>query len=605
MWSDRIPNGQLFLLFLFFFLGTDGVAAKAPPGAEVYAAHCAVCHEAVGAARVPPQSTLRQLSAARITAALTSGVMRQQGAGLSSQQIKDVSDWLGAPVQESTTVNTCPGDASPSKQKTLGWTTWGVTPENWRYQKEGTLPPKAVEHLELKWAYGASGVKFMRSQPVVSEGRVYLGTDDGKVSALDAKTGCTFWSSKVRNVRSGLVIGRASQEEALFFGDVTGVVHALDLRSGKELWQSKIADHPVAFITGAPTYYEGRLYVPLASYEEVSVIAPNYPCCTFRGSLSSLDAATGKTLWQTHTITESPAVHGKTKDGSDTMGPSGAAIWSSPTIDTKKGIVYVTTGDNYSDPPSETSDAVLALDLASGKILWSRQFTRPDVYNLACGKPGEGACGPDFDFGAPPMLLSLPSGQRALLLGQKSGMVYAVDPDEQGKLLWQQRAGRGGALGGIEWGLATDGETLFVALSDIAFKQPASPGMLVADSKIGGGLAAYRVDSGHLRWKAASPDCGERQACSPAQSAPVSVMPGVVFSGSLDGHVRAYSATDGKVMWDFDTERSFDTVNHVAAEGGSIDVAGPVIADGMVFVSSGYSQYGGKGGNVLLAFGPG
>ena len=537
--------------------------------------------------------------------ALTSGVMRQQGAGLSGQQIKDVSEWLGTPAQESTTANACPESASLSKGKTTGWTTWGVTPENWRYQKDGGLPSQALAHLELKWAYGAAGVKFMRSQPVVYQGRVYLGTDDGTVSALDAKTGCTFWSSKVKNVRSGLAIGRAANEEALFFGDVTGVLHALALRSGKELWQSKIADHPAAFITGAPTYHEGRLYVPLASYEEVSVIAPNYPCCTFRGSLSSLDSATGKTLWQTHTIAETPGIHGKTKDGRDILGPSGAAIWSSPTIDTKKRVVYVTTGDNYSDPPSETSDAVLALDRASGKIRWSRQFTRPDVFNLACGKPGEGSCGPDFDFGAPPVLVSLSSGQRALLLGQKSGMIYAVDPDAQGKLLWQQRAGRGGALGGVEWGLATNGQSVFVALSDIAFKQAGGPGKLMIDPKIGGGLAAFRVDSGQLLWKAPAPDCGDRQPCSPAQSAPVSAMPGVVFSGSLDGHVRAYSASDGKVMWDYDTERSFDTVNHASAEGGSIDVAGPVIAGRMMFVSSGYSQYGGKGGNVLLAFGPG
>ncbi len=191
------------------------------------------------------------------------------------------------------------------------------------------------------------------------------------------------------------------------------------------------------------------------------------------------------------------------------------------------------------------------------------------------------------------------------MLGQKSGMIYAIDPDAQGKLLWQQRAGRGGALGGIEWGLVTDGETLFVALSDIAFKQSGGPAKLMIDSKAGGGLAAYRADSGQLVWKAPAPDCGDRQPCSPAQSAPVSAMPGVVFSGSLDGHVRAYSATDGHVTWDFDTERSFDTVNHVPAAGGSVDVAGPVIAEGMVFVSSGYSQYGGKGGNVLLAFGPG
>jgi polyvinyl alcohol dehydrogenase (cytochrome) len=268
--------------------------------------------------------------------------------------------------------------------------------------------------------------------------------------------------------------------------------------------------------------------------------------------------------------------------------------------------LYVTTGDNYSIPATATSDAVLALDLDNGKIVWSRQFTEGDVFNLACAFRRDPTCkeeaGPDFDFGSSPILVTLAGGKRSLILGQKSGMIYAIDPDRRGELLWQARAGKGGALGGIQWGPATDGRTIFAAVSDIAFLPSTEPGKMNTDPNTGGGLVAYTVDSGREQWRAKPMPCGDRRPCSPAQSAAVTAIPGVVFSGSLDGHIRAYSTADGKLLWDFDTERSFNTVNGVAASGGSLDAAGAVVAEGMVFVVSGYPTNGGKPGNVLLAF---
>jgi polyvinyl alcohol dehydrogenase (cytochrome) len=322
--------------------------------------------------------------------------------------------------------------------------------------------------------------------------------------------------------------------------------------------------------------------------------------------VSALDAANGNLLWQTHTIAETPSVVAKTAEGKEVWGPSGAGIWSSPTVDSQAHVLYVTTGDNYSAPATPTSDAVLALDLDSGKIVWSRQFTEGDVFNLACITRHDPSCkpdtGPDFDFGSSPILMALSGGKRTLIAAQKSGMIYALDPDHRGQLLWKARAGKGGSLGGIQWGPATDGRTIFAAISDLAFLKSEDPTKLNINPEVGGGLAAYAVDSGREEWKAPAASCGERRPCSPAQSAAVTAIPGVVFSGSLDGHLRAYSAAGGKVLWDFDTERSFDTRNGVAANGGSLDVAGPVVAEGMVFVVSGYPAYGGKSGNALLAF---
>jgi len=290
-------------------------------------------------------------------------------------------------------------------------------------------------------------------------------------------------------------------------------------------------------------------------------------------------------------------------------GPSGASIWSAPTLDVERKVIYAGTGDNFSDPASNMSDAVVAFDMQTGKIVWYKQLTAADVYNMACADgPSKASCpekaGPDVDIGASPILVKLANGKRVLLVSQKSGVAHALDPDKNGEILWQTRVGRGGALGGIQWGSASDGKNMYVALSDIAFLQAefATGKKLVADPKVGGGLFALDVATGQKVWSAAPPSCGDRPNCSPAQSAAISAIAGVVFSGSVDGHLRGYSTSDGKVIWDFDTTREFTTVNGVSVKGGSMDGPGPTIAGGMVFVGSGYGAWGGLPGNVLLAF---
>src|SRR5262249_9324241 len=243
---------------------------------------------------------------------------------------------------------------------------------------------------------------------------------------------------------------------------------------------------------------------------------------------------------------------------------SGASVWSSPTLDLQRKAVYVTTGDSYSDPAAKTSDAILAFDMDSGKLLWSRQMTSGDAYTIACDRPDKINCpesnAPDFDFDSPPILLSLPNGKRALVAGQKSGMVHAVDPDAEGKVLWQTRVGKGGKLGGIQWGSAADNEKVYVALSDITFRvgdldAAVGGGKLGLDPKGGGGLFALRIDTGEKVWHTPTPTsgCEGNPRCSPAQSAAVTLIPGVAFSGSIDGHIRAYSTKDGSILWDFNT----------------------------------------------------
>jgi polyvinyl alcohol dehydrogenase (cytochrome) len=497
----------------------------------------------------------------------------------------------------------CPDTLKPAPPTAPSWAGWSPTPANWRFQpeKEAGIPTSSVANLKLKWAFGIPNVRIVRSQPAIYRGRVYVGGNDGTLYALDARTGCTFWATKAsKAVRSGMAVGKAGGADAVFFGDAGGDVYALNANSGEFIWSSHPENHPAATITGTPTYYDGRLYVPMSSGEEQMRRRPGYECCTFRGSVTALDTATGDMIWKTYMAPQTPSSQGKAPTGSTIMGPSGMAVWSSPTLDIAKHRIYVGTGDNYAPPTTPTSDSVVALDMNSGKILWQTQFTKPKVDAIVCGTPARAGCTPpqvpEFDLGASPVLVNLHDGKRVLILGQKTGLVYAVDPDHDGKLLWFDRAGVGGLLGGVQWGMATNGQRVFVAVSDLAF-QGRGP-----DPTKGGGISAYRLEDGKLIWHTPAPGCGDRRPCSPAQSQAVSAIPGAVFSGSIDGHLRAYAAGDGKIIWDFDTARPFDTVNHIQAHGGSLDVGGPVIAAGMIFVVSGYPGFGAMPGNVLLAF---
>lgn len=573
--------------------------AQGPPGAETFERQCATCHRPGSGTRAPLPDALRQMSRDSILRALESGTMKPQGDLLTGTERAAVAEYLGtrslpAPKAGAGLCGTKP--VIPANDPV--WNGWGVDAANTRFQPASAagLDRDSVPKLKLKWAFGFPDAWSTFGQPTVVAGRVFVGSEDGTVYALDAQSGCIYWTYKAPSTVK-TAVSLSPDRHLAYFGDTTANVYAVDAASGSLLWKTNVDSHPAARITGSPLLFDGRLYVPVSSGEEGSATDPKYPCCTFRGSVAALDAQSGKQIWKAYTIPEAAKPTGRRNAvGTELRGPSGGAVWSSPTVDPRRRVIYVGTGNSYSDPASPFTDAIVALDMASGKTLWSKQLTPNDRWNIACVAPDKANCpenpGDDFDFGAPPILRTLPDGRRLLIAGQKSGVVYALDPDSAGKLVWQARIGRGSALGGIEWGGGTDEAVAYFPLSDWEDSKPDA----------GGGLFALRISTGEKVWYAPPPKsaCAGRPGCSMAQMAPVTVVPGVVFSGSLDGHLRAYDARDGRIIWDFDAARDFQTVNGAKAQGGSLNATGPAIVGGMLYVQAGYTN--GIAGNVLLAF---
>jgi polyvinyl alcohol dehydrogenase (cytochrome) len=573
-----------------------------PSGEMLFQGHCSGCHNGAPETRAPVPEVLRQRSPAAILEVLTSGSMRAQGAGLSGLERRAIAEYLGGSLAGDPTgaaVGRCDTTSKFSLSSDSAWNGWGATPGNTRAQpaSAAALSAEQVPQLKLKWAFGFPDATSAWAQPTVVGGWVFVGSQNGTVYALDAKSGCIHWFfSAAGGVRTAISVGALGGGAAVYFGDTAARAYALDASNGQILWKTQVEAHPLARITGAPALYRDRLYVPMSSYEESQGARSDYGCCTFRGSLSSLDAKTGKIVWRTYMIAGVPEPRGKSSTGETLYGPAGAPIWSAPTIDTARELIYVATGNSYAGAAAPTSDAVVALTL-SGKIKWVKQLFPKDVFISGCraGTANPNCAdqsGPDYDFGNSPILAPLPHGRRALVIGQKSGMGWALDPEKRGKVLWQYRAGVGGALGGIEWGSAVDAEHAYFAVSDIFAAEP-------------GGLHAVNLQSGKRVWYAPPPppSCAAGPRCNAAQAAAISVIPGIVFSGSNDGTLRAYSTRSGAVVWEAHTEREFQTVNGVPAKGASMLGPGPIIAGGMVYVASGYGAFGGRPGNVLLAYG--
>jgi polyvinyl alcohol dehydrogenase (cytochrome) len=528
----------------------------------------------------------------------------------------------------------CANASGPVALGSVQWNGWGRTLDNARYQPEPAIRASDVSKLALKWAFGySSGTEF--GQPTIVDERLFVTSSAGRVYALDAKTGCTYWTyDAAAGSRTAVTIGELARKRvvalprklkrtlahldvikapsAAFFGDDAGTVYALDAQKGTLLWKTQIDAHPLARIVGAPVLFEEHLYVAVASTEEEAAANPGYGCCTFRGSVASLDIATGKIAWKSYSVLEEPQPTHKNSAGVQEFGPAGAAISSSPTIDGPRHVLYVATGGSGSGLEQSLTDAVVAFNLADGKLRWVKQLTQPDAGAGAAGQPGAvhtGAAG----FWSSPVLRTLASGNQILFAGQKSGAVYGLDPDHGGEILWQTRIGEAGAgqpgaaqtgampagaapavasagvagrPGGVAWGSAADHRNLYVALS----------GALAQPGNSAGSLTALDLKTGIARWHRAAPEpaCswGEHN-CSHAQAQAVTVMPGSAFSGSMDGHLRAYSTIDGKIVWDFDTAREFQTKNGIKASGGPLDHGGATIVNGSVYVNS---------GNALLAF---
>ncbi len=549
------------------------------------------------------------MSRAKIFDALTTGKMILVAAPLPVIDRLAIANYLGGKEPEEISGGHCAAAAQPLKDL-RGWHGWSIDPENSRSESAASagLDRSQVSKLKLKWAFGFPGATSAFGQPSVAGGRLFVGSAGGAVYALDAQTGCTYWMFKApQTVRTAISVAPyGTGHNAIYFGDAQSTAYALDADTGALLWKTRVDEHPFSHITGSPMLFEERLYVPVSTGAEEFVAAgdPKYQCCTARGSLVALDAKNGERLWKTYTVPEPKPIRVNSA-GTQLMGPSGVSIWSAPTVDVQHKVLYVGTGNEHSGSETTNSDAVLAIDMESGKVLWSKQLTLADHWNVGCVLPGQVNCpekpGEDTDIGSSPILVSLKDGKRLLLVGQKSGVMWALDPDAKGNVVWQMQLGKGGVLGGIMFGSAADGEKVYVPLSDFTLLGPTEGG----DPKVGGGLFALRIATGEKAWYAPpeKPKCTGTLGCTPAQMAAATLIPGAVFNGSMDGHLRAYDTTDGAVIWDFDTGRDFPTVNGVKAHGGSMSASGPVVSGGMLYVNSGYGALGGMPGNVLLAFG--
>jgi len=571
---------------------------SAQEGPTVFINRCIQCHDPNSESHAPLPEALHNLPWQDIVKTLETGSMKAIGAQMSAADKTAVARYLGkaGPAVLPQMTGKCAAGAKP-KGGGGGWNGWGVDEKNTRFQpaKAAGLTAGEVPRLELAWAFGFPGAVTAYSQPTVVDGRVYTGSNDGTVYAVDAQSGCLYWMFQAKAmVRDAVVIGPGPQA---YFGDLESNFYALDANTGKLIWQKKLDDQAFTRITGTAKLHDGRLYVPITSQEENAGANPQYSCCTFRGNLVVVKASDGGIIWRSYTSPEAKPTR-KSAAGVQYYGPSGATIWSSPTLDLKRKLVYVAAGNGYSGPDIKTADAVIAMDMETGKIKWSTQ-TAPDMFNWGCGSRNadKGNCpenaGTDVDLGGSPVLVDLAGGKQILVQGQKSAEVHGLDPDQNGKIVWSTRFGVGGAGGGIQWGIAAADGMVFAGLGE-------SPrGDAAATAKTG--LFAFDAATGTVVWNepAPKPACSGQRGCSVSQKSPPSAIPGVVFEPSMDGHIRAYDSKTGKIIWDFDTARDFPTVNGIPAKGGSMAATGATVANGMLYVNSGYSS---MAGNVLLAF---
>jgi polyvinyl alcohol dehydrogenase (cytochrome) len=569
---------------------------------------CATCHRnagvdrAIGAAQAPEVAILQRMSPEAVYRVLMNSPIPVHTQNLDDNMKRAFAEFLGgrklggdagdAKVMQGRCQSNVP---LPDFSKAPAWNGWGVDATNARFQsaQASGLTAAQVPRLKLKWAFGFPGASSMFGQPTVAAGRVFIGVDTGYVYSLDAATGCFYWSFRadagVRNAISiGAIEGQRSPRYAVYFGDLKANVYAVDAATGVLIWKVRVEEHPLAVVTGAPTLYRGRLYVPVASREEAAGSDVNYPCCTFRGSVSAIDTTSGNRIWKTYIIAEEPRPTEKNSRGVQLWSPSGAGVWASPTIDEKRGAVYIATGDAYSNPAPKTTDAIMALDIGSGRVRWVVQHTEGDAWLVGCEtqSPSENCpddLGPDYDFGASAMMRTLSDGRTVLISGQKSGEVFAQDAGRGGAVMWKATLVDKLARGEIVFGGAADDQAAYFGLR-------------------GGYVTALDLRTGARKWTtpvtAPQPPRQGR-----GLTAALSVIPGVLFSGGWDGLLRAFATDDGRVLWEYDMFRDFTTVNGVPAKGGSMGGPGPTIAGGMVFAGSGYlGVANGTPGNVLLAF---
>jgi polyvinyl alcohol dehydrogenase (cytochrome) len=573
-------------------------------GKSTFIQTCQGCHRDTVNSRIPAKAILSSMTPKAILASLENGKMKIQAAQLTSFQRKAIAEWLtGHEIKSAKMPKTAwtkfslPADGNP----VIGYSGWGgdLHSTGFRNATQAGINRKNIATLKLKWAFAFPDATVVRSKPALAGNWLLVGSQYGDLYAIDKRTGKIGWHFSAGSaIRGAIVTVRKGNQLIAYFADFSTNVYAVDVRTGREIWKSRAGYDPQSSVTGSVAAANGIVYVPISSAEVASAADGNYACCSSSGGLVALNANTGQEIWHHRVISEVASESGKKKNGRPFYGPSGAPVWCSPTIDLKRGLVYIGTGENYTSPATKNSDAVQALDMKTGKLVWNFQATKGDTYNTACpfflNCPDK--AGPDLDFGMAPILTKDKNGRDILLIGQKAGVVFCLSP-ENGKKIWEKRIGKGGTLGGIHWGMATDGKMVYAANSDNVF------GLDKKDTtyKPSPGIYALDINTGNLIWKTANPSC-VKENYFPNNSAAPAVIPGIVFAGSLDGHIRGYDSKDGEIIWDFNTAIHFETANGIEGSGGAIDGPAPVISDGMLFVNSGYGMFGQMKGNVLLAF---
>lgn len=599
------------------------VQAEAPadhPGKTIYERVCAACHNNPEATRSPSLDSLKGMRYQTLYYALTQGKMQVQASALSTEEKATVVDYLvGREVTKDDwlTRTMCPAERSKvdfSARPTI--TGFGFDKQNHRHltADQAGLRTEDFRNLELAWVMGFPRATAMRAQPAIVGSTMFLPVADAsKLFAIDiAGPPCVKWSYQNDvPLRTSAAFGElpGTGRKVLVFGDLGANIHMVDAATGQRIWMQHVGLYPLSLTTGTPVLHGDRVYAPISQYEISLGANDNHECCKTHGAVVALDAKTGKNIWTAHTMEEAKPVRDR-GDGKMIWGPSGAPIWNSPAIDEKRGVLYVGTGEATSEPAAPTTDAILAIDLKTGAIRWSFQATENDIFLSGCYRNRNGLNCPkssvtrDVDFGASTILAQRSNGRDVLLAGQKSGTVWALDPDNKGKLLWRQDFGEGSPLGGIHWGMAYDGTRVFAPINR-PYGGPAEDHHTQKP-----GMHAVNVDTGAVAWTfVAEPDCaGDREtrvkSCATnigLSGAPMSV-DGAVVEGSLDGFLRVLDSKTGDVLFKFDTARPFETLNGVKASGGSIDAASLYATNGYLFVNSGYGMFGQLPGNVLLAF---
>ena len=592
-----------------------GATAEAPDGERLYRRFCLSCHRSRGQSDGPTFQALQQMSSDQILTSMTAGKMMMQAEGLSTDEMFAITNYLTSGAEETVMPDSAFCRGRSVSVEGIGVGGWGVDLANTRHQPDSTITRANVSKLEVAWAFALPDVADVRSQPVVTEDTVFVSGISGGVYALDRKEGCIKWDFQTDStLRTSMSIGKAGEQTALFVGDIGAQMFAINAHTGEPLWQRKVGLFEASTTTGTPVPYtlEGRdvVFVPISAFGVVFATNPKYECCKSHGAVRAFDAATGEEIWTTH-MTKGAVKTYVSSAGVQQWGPSGAPVWTTPTIDPKRNRLYVGTGENTSSPATIHSDAIVALDMRTGAIAWSFQGTPNDAWNMACGRRAGPNCpeedGPDFDFGAAAMLTTSSSGKEILVAGQKSGEVHALDPDT-GKAIWQNRVSDGSALGGVHWGMTVAGDRVIVPIADPPFPREGytpRPGVYALDLETGEQLWAHKAERGCEFDMAAARSAETPWSFCPFQysfsAAPMSNAE-VAFAASLDGRVFAFDLESGAVLWSDDTRRPFEAVNGIDAHGGTIDNAGVQLVGDMLLVNSGYSLFGQVPGNVIVAY---